>query len=653
MIKSKNILNKLKILALLPLMVIAMGFFILIYQSYNDLQTFNTLKKNIAKIKHIDMLINEVQIERGISGGYLGSKGQDYYQDLKTQQKLVDKQFHIFIKDCTKNKDMFLSQKIQLTATRLKIFSLKISPSESFDYYTQRIAKLQNIYLGHLVKIEDVYLKNKLNAYTDLTMMKESLGQIRGALNVIYSAKSHSNKLYYRVIHAKGMYDSALRRFEASSSVEMSNRLHQIISSSNFQYINKHLEDIALHNKTEVHQSPREWFSKATLIIDQFYNVEKIYFQDLEQYIQKKYNNAIFELILNILILAFITLIVSTLGFKIKNTIIKNIKLLDEYKNAVDRSSIVSKTDKHGKITYVNDKFCNISGYSATELLGKPHSIVRHPEMQKAAFKDMWDTILDKKPWYGIVKNRKKDGNSYTVEVTINPILDQHGKIEEFIAIRNDITDVLTLHEELENTQRDLIYKMGEIGETRSMETGYHVRRVAKYSQILAQYYGLSDTEIKYLVFASPMHDIGKVGIPDNILNKPAKLTVPEWKIMKTHAKIGFDLFKDSKKPLIQAAAIIAHEHHEKYDGSGYPQGLSGEEIHIYGRITALVDVFDALGSQRSYKDAWKDEDIFTYIKQERGKHFDPKLVDIFFQHLDEFLAIRNFYTEKSSFMKE
>lgn len=140
---------------------------------------------------------------------------------------------------------------------------------------------------------------------------------------------------------------------------------------------------------------------------------------------------------------------------------------------------------------------------------------------------------------------------------------------------------------------------------------------------------------------ASPMHDIGKVAIPDAVLNKPGRFDAEERRIMDTHAVLGYEMLKHSHRALLQAAAIVAYEHHEKWDGSGYPQCLSGEAIHIYGRITALADVFDALGSDRVYKKAWDDERIFVLFKEERGKHFDPQLVDIFFEHLDEFLTIR------------
>jgi len=142
------------------------------------------------------------------------------------------------------------------------------------------------------------------------------------------------------------------------------------------------------------------------------------------------------------------------------------------------------------------------------------------------------------------------------------------------------------------------------------------------------------------------MHDIGKVGIADNILKKPGKLTEDEFKIMKTHAKLGYSVLKGSDRPVLKTAAIVALEHHEKWDGSGYPKGLSGEDIHIYGRITAMADVFDALGSERCYKKAWDDDRIFKLFKDERGKHFDPTLVDLFFENIDVFLTTRTKYRD-------
>lgn len=194
---------------------------------------------------------------------------------------------------------------------------------------------------------------------------------------------------------------------------------------------------------------------------------------------------------------------------------------------------------------------------------------------------------------------------------------------------------------DIEETQKEVVFTMGAIGETRSKETGNHVRRVAEYSKVLALAYGLDENEAELLKQASPMHDIGKVAIPDSILNKPGRFNAQERAVMDTHAELGFNMLKKSQRTLLKAAATVAYEHHEKWDGTGYPRKLKGEEIHIYGRITAMADVFDALGSDRVYKKAWEDERIFKLFINEKGKHFDPKLVDLFFENLETLLSIR------------
>jgi HD-GYP domain-containing protein (c-di-GMP phosphodiesterase class II) len=213
--------------------------------------------------------------------------------------------------------------------------------------------------------------------------------------------------------------------------------------------------------------------------------------------------------------------------------------------------------------------------------------------------------------------------------------------------IEDGLIEITNLNHEIENTQKEVVFTMGSIGESRSKETGNHVKRVAEYSKLLALYYGLDEKEAELLKQASPMHDIGKVAIPDDILNKPGRFNDAERKIMDTHATLGYEMLKHSDRALLKTAAIVAYEHHEKWDGTGYPRGLSGENIHIYGRITALADVFDALGSDRCYKKAWDDEKIFNLFKEERAKHFDPRLIDIFFKHLDEFLKIRDSLKDK------
>ncbi|HUC93562.1 MAG TPA: HD domain-containing phosphohydrolase [Paenibacillus sp.] len=202
------------------------------------------------------------------------------------------------------------------------------------------------------------------------------------------------------------------------------------------------------------------------------------------------------------------------------------------------------------------------------------------------------------------------------------------------------------LHEEIVATQREIIFTMGEIGESRSKETGNHVKRVAEYSYILALGLGLGQEEAEKIKMASPMHDIGKVAIPDAVLKKPGKLTDEEYDIMKTHTTIAYNLLKGSSRDLLRSAASIAHEHHEKWDGTGYPQKLKGEEIHLYGRITAVADVFDALGSDRVYKKAWELDRIVNLFHEERGRHFDPQLIDVFMEQLPKIIEVRDRYKD-------
>ncbi len=206
--------------------------------------------------------------------------------------------------------------------------------------------------------------------------------------------------------------------------------------------------------------------------------------------------------------------------------------------------------------------------------------------------------------------------------------------------------DAAMLQEEIEATQRETIFTLAEFGELRSKETGYHVKRVAEFSHLFAVKYGMSEDEAELLKLAAPMHDIGKIAIPDSILLKPGKLTPEEWEIMKTHTTLGYETLKHSERRLLKSAAIIANEHHEKWNGEGYPNGKKGEDIHIYGRITAMSDVFDALGNARVYKPAWELERIVKLFKAEKGYQFDPKLLEVFLDNLDDFVEIKETYKD-------
>lgn len=202
--------------------------------------------------------------------------------------------------------------------------------------------------------------------------------------------------------------------------------------------------------------------------------------------------------------------------------------------------------------------------------------------------------------------------------------------------------------EELSHTRLEIIRRLGRAAEYKDNETGLHVIRMSHYSRLIAQAYGGNEEWIDLVFYAAPMHDIGKIGIPDQILLKNGKLTKEEWDIMKKHPEFGARIIGNDYSSLLKMSRIIAMTHHEKWDGSGYPNGLVGEEIPLEGRIVAIADVFDALTSERPYKQAWSFEDSVKHIDNESGGHFDPKLVSCFHQVLDEVKYIKDKYADET-----
>ncbi len=320
-----------------------------------------------------------------------------------------------------------------------------------------------------------------------------------------------------------------------------------------------------------------------------------------------------------------------------------SLALLSQYENIIDTNSAIVRFDRDNTITYVNRGFCEIHGckeLGVQSLIGKKIAEIYDSRYFKKSAQKIYRKILRKKIWTGLTKNISMQGEIYYAETTISPILDVDGKLVEHMIISHDVTDLITAQKEIEETQKDIVFKMGAIGEVRSKETGNHVKRVAEYSYLIAKALGFSEQEANLLKIASPMHDIGKVGISDTILNKPARLSEEEFEVMKTHAEMGYEMLKGSKREILQAAAIVAREHHERYDGKGYPRGLRGKEIHIYGRITAIADVFDALSTKRVYKDPWDLEAIRNLIQEERGRQFDPNVSDVFLENFEKIVDI-------------
>ena len=211
--------------------------------------------------------------------------------------------------------------------------------------------------------------------------------------------------------------------------------------------------------------------------------------------------------------------------------------------------------------------------------------------------------------------------------------------LEEEVEIKT--RQIQKAYEEAKHASLETVIRLSRAAEYKDEETGAHIRRLSHYAAALAKKVELEEDMVEIILYAAPMHDIGKIGIPETILLKQGKLDPDEWEIMKQHTTIGAQILQGSKADFIRFAEIIAFTHHEKWDGSGYPQGLKGEEIPLIGRIVAVVDVFDALTTKRPYRDALPVEDSFSFIEERRGTHFDPDLVDAFISIKNEILSIK------------
>lgn len=277
-------------------------------------------------------------------------------------------------------------------------------------------------------------------------------------------------------------------------------------------------------------------------------------------------------------------------------------------------------------ITGVNDLETRVRGLlaGADDFLNKPFML---PELQ-ARIKSLSKVKL----YHDFLKNYQK-------------------KLEEEVEKKTaDLLkanlDLKIAYEEIKDLSLETIYRLAKAAEYRDEHTGYHIQRIAHYSVAIGVHLGLSNDALDVLRYASPLHDIGKLGIPDAILLKPGALTASEWEIMKMHSIIGAEILSGSKIRYLKAAEKIARYHHEKWDGTGYPEGLRGEKIPLFARITALADVFDALTTDRPYRKAMTIEEALEVIKSGRGSHFDPLLVDTFFKVKEEILSIRELFKD-------
>lgn len=228
--------------------------------------------------------------------------------------------------------------------------------------------------------------------------------------------------------------------------------------------------------------------------------------------------------------------------------------------------------------------------------------------------------------------------NMLTIQNSRKLIVDRAAWLEREVAKR---TEAIVARE------LEMIMRLSRAAEFRDPETGAHIQRMAHFSQLIAEGLGMEAAERELILKAAPMHDVGKIAIPDHILLKPGRLTSAEFDLMKRHAEYGYEILRDGHSALLDMAAIIAWSHHEKFDGSGYPRGLAAEDIPLHGRIVAVADVFDALTSSRPYKDAWPRDQAFDFLRHGAGTHFDPACVETFLERADSILDIQNRFRDE------
>ena len=288
-------------------------------------------------------------------------------------------------------------------------------------------------------------------------------------------------------------------------------------------------------------------------------------------------------------------------------------------------------TSRDGTIERVNQAMCEMTGYTADELIGTPSSELAHPDERQHS-SGVIEALLSGRSDTERFDKRyvHRSGRLIEARVALTTIRNEHDQVAQLFGQIEDMTEARRTSRELEEAQFEMLARLAAAAEFRDDDTGQHTRRVGDLSVTIAQHLGLPEAEIELIRLAAPLHDLGKIAIPDAILGKPGKLTGEEFDQMKTHTTIGAEMLAGSPFALVEMAEQIALTHHEKWDGSGYPSGLAGDAIPMAGRIVAVADVFDALTHSRPYKPAWSTADAVAEIQSQSGRHFDPKVLAAF-----------------------
>ncbi|CAA9320372.1 MAG: Metal dependent phosphohydrolase, HD region, partial [uncultured Gemmatimonadaceae bacterium] len=291
-----------------------------------------------------------------------------------------------------------------------------------------------------------------------------------------------------------------------------------------------------------------------------------------------------------------------------------------------------------GRWLRVNRRLCEVVGYAPDELLARTFQAITHPDDLAADLDHVGRLVVGEIPWYRMEKRYlHRQGHAVWTMLTVSLVRDAGGRAEYFIAVVEDVSDrkraeaaLAASEAELRAAQVEVLERLAQAAEVRDDDTGLHTRRVGELSARIAAALGLPDADVALIRQAAPLHDVGKIGVPDAVLLKAGRLTAAEFAVIQEHAALGARILAGSAAPLTRLAEAIAHAHHERWDGAGYPRGLAGEAIPLAARIVAVADVYDALTNARPYRGAWPEEAVIDHIRAGAGTHFDPAVVAAF-----------------------
>lgn len=528
MIQLQHIKSKLLFLSVVPIFLVLVLFFSILSHIIEDKKNFELAKKYIFELKAISGVVHFMQLERGLSIGYTTKK--DFTkkdEQLEIARKELDgaiqKALNIYTKQDKNGSILTLLETIK-RERELFVFA-KTTPYEIKERYSQKIAMLLTYASTVPTLMDDRQNRNFMQAFVYLATAKEALGIIRATLNQSFISNELAQREQITIQESLKIYAIETERFKNSVHNEFLDYFEANFKDAKTEKTFEIIQNTLHENRLTL--LPNEWFEEATHTVDFFKKMEDALFIHVNTFVADKLKAIIYQLtLIAALLFLFSAILIVTIVTIVKKILSSanelneehsgSLALLEQYKSAVDRSFIVSKTDAKGIITYVNDEFCKISGYSKEEVIGKSHNIIRHPSTPEALFMEMWHTIKElKEPWFGELQNLSKTKEGYWTKSVINPILDKNNNVVEYIGIRIDITEIKNAKEAALSAQR----AKSAFLDTMSHELRTPLNAVIGFSQIIKMKSDLSEQKRNEYIEKIHLSGVHLLGLVNNILD--------------------------------------------------------------------------------------------------------------------------------------